>query len=66
MKKYICEKSQNRDKLIQSRTPGQPTKNRDRWNVCVLYHKSNDEFHRKDIRKNAWTKVAYQVGNPLE
>ena len=24
----------------------------------VLYDKSNDEFHRKDIRKNAWTKVA--------
>ena len=28
----------------------------------VLYDKSNDEFHRKDIRKNAWTKVAEYRG----
>ena len=28
----------------------------------VLYDKSNDEFHRKDIRKNAWTKVAESIG----
>ena len=28
----------------------------------ALYDKSNDEFHRKDIRKNAWTKVAESTG----
>ena len=28
----------------------------------VLYDKSNDEFHRKDIRNNAWTKVAEYRG----
>ena len=27
----------------------------------VLYDKSNDEFHRKNIRKDAWTKVAESV-----
>ena len=28
----------------------------------VLYEKSNDEFHGKDIRKNARTKVAESIG----
>ena len=28
----------------------------------VLYGKSNDEFHRKDIRKYAWTKVDESIG----
>ena len=28
----------------------------------VLYDKSNDEFYRKDIKKNAWTKVAESLG----
>ena len=28
----------------------------------VLYDKSNDEFHRKDSRKNARTKVAESIG----
>ena len=28
----------------------------------ALYDKSNDEIHRKDIRKNAWTKVAESIG----
>ena len=28
----------------------------------VLYGKSNDEFHKNDIRKNAWTKVAESIG----
>ena len=27
----------------------------------VLYDKSNDEFHTKDIRKIAWTKVAESI-----
>ena len=27
----------------------------------VLCEKSIDEFHRKDIRKNAWTKVAESI-----
>ena len=27
----------------------------------VLYDKSNDEFHRKNIRKDAWAKVAEPV-----
>ena len=27
----------------------------------VLHAKSNDEFHRKNIRKNAWTKVAESI-----
>ena len=30
--------------------------------IPVLSDKSNDEFHRKDIRKNAWTKLL----NPLQ
>ena len=28
----------------------------------VLYDKSNYEFHGKDIRKDAWTKVAESSG----
>ena len=28
----------------------------------ALYDKSNGEFHRKDIRKNTWTKVAESIG----
>ena len=28
----------------------------------VLYDRSNDEFHWKDIRKNAWAKVAESIG----
>ena len=28
----------------------------------ALYDKSNDEIHRKDIRKNAWTKVSESIG----
>ena len=27
-----------------------------------LYDKSNDEFHRKDITKNAWIEVAESIG----
>ena len=34
--KFFGEKSQNRDKLIQFGTPGQPTKNRDSWNVLPM------------------------------
>ena len=28
----------------------------------VLYDKSNKEIHKKDIRKNAWTRVAESTG----
>ena len=31
--KFVCEKTKNQDKLIQTRTAGQHTKNRDSWNV---------------------------------
>lgn len=31
-------------------------------NYQVLYDKSHAEFHRKDIRKNAWNKVAKALG----
>ena len=32
--KFLDEKFKNRNKLIQSGTPGQHNKNRDNWNVC--------------------------------
>ena len=28
----------------------------------VLYDKSNKEFHRKDVKKNAWKAVAEELG----
>ena len=31
--KFVGEKTKNQDKLIQTRTAGQHTKNRDSWNV---------------------------------
>ena len=31
-------------------------------NYVVLYDKANKEFHRKDVKQNAWTAVAEQMG----
>lgn len=31
-------------------------------NFQVLYDKSHADFHRKDIKKNAWNSVAQQLG----
>ena len=28
----------------------------------ALFHKANDEFYRKGIRKNAWKKVSESIG----
>ena len=31
-------------------------------NYSVLYGKANQEFHRKDVKQNAWRAVAEQMG----
>ena len=31
-------------------------------NYGVLYGKANKEFHRKDVKQNAWRAVAEQMG----
>ena len=31
-------------------------------NYGVLYDKANKEFHRKDVKQNAWRAVAEQMG----
>ena len=31
-------------------------------NCGVLYDKANKEFHRKDVKQNAWRAVAEQIG----